>query len=210
VHGPALDAASRLGAVLEVDMNASCENPIVDAPRGRVLHNGNFHTAYVALALDAMSLALYQTAALSAARLSSLMDPAFTGLRPFLAGATAGSSGVMALEYVAQSCLAELRRCTTPSALATAVISRGVEDHASFSSEAARSLSQGLGAYRVVLSCELVAAVRAVRMRGIWPLGALGTAYERGAAVLDGSTEDRPLDGDLHAAEELLPSLGNL
>ena len=55
-----------------------------------------------------------------------------SGLTPFLADRTQGSSGVMALEYVAQSCLAELRRCTTPSALATAVISRGAEDHAAF------------------------------------------------------------------------------
>jgi histidine ammonia-lyase len=207
VHGPALDAAAQLERVLAVDMNASCENPLVDVAGGRVLHNGNFHTAYVTLALDSMSLALYQTAALSAARLSSLMDPVFTGLTPFLADRTQGSSGVMALEYVAQSCLAELRRCTIPSALATAVISRGAEDHASFSSEAARSLSQGMGAYRVVLSCELVAAVRAARMRGLVPSGTLGGVYRRSLAVLDQRTEDRPLDGDLRAAEKLLPSL---
>ena len=138
-----------------------------DQPNG----HRRVHSAYLALALDGLSLALYLTATLSAARLSYLMDSAFTGLRSFLADGPAGSSGLMILEYVAQSCLAELHRYATPAAAATAVISRGVEDHAPFSTEAARSLSNGLPAYRTVLSCELVAATRALRMLRTRPAG---------------------------------------
>jgi histidine ammonia-lyase len=210
VHGAAEDAASELERVLEVDVNAASENPLVDVAGGRVLHNGNFHSAYLALALDGMSLAMYLTATLSAARLSCLMDSSFTGLRSFLADGPAGSSGLMILEYVAQSCLAELHRFATPAAAATAVIARGVEDHAPFSTEAARSLSNGLPAYRTVLSCELAAAIRALRMRRIRPAGALGAAHDLALSALDPRTEDRPLDADLDLAERLLPALGAL
>jgi histidine ammonia-lyase len=206
-HGPALDAAAQLERVLAVDMNSASENPLVDVAGGRVLHNGNFHSAYLAGALDSMSLALYRTATLSAARLSSLMDAGLTGLTPFLADGPPGSSGLMILEYVAQSCLAELRRSATPATVATAVISRGVEDHAPFSTEAARSLAQGAAAYRVLLACELVAGARAVRMRGLAPTGPLGGALELALAALDPRTEDRPLDADLDEAEGLLPAL---
>jgi histidine ammonia-lyase len=209
-HGPALDAAGQLDRVLSVDMNAASENPLVDVGGGRVLHNGNFHSAYLAGALDGMSLALYRTATLSAARLSSLMDAGLTGLSTFLAGEPPGSSGLMIMEYVAQSCLADLRRSATPATVATAVISRGVEDHAPFSTEAARSLAQGVAAYRVLLSCELVAATRAVRMRGLVASGPLGAALEPALAALDPRTEDRPLDSDLDVAERLLAELARV
>jgi histidine ammonia-lyase len=209
-HGPALDAATQLERVLSVDMNSASENPLVDVAGRRVLHNGNFHSAYLAGALDSMSLALYRTATLGAARLSSLMDAGLTGLTPFLAGGPEGSSGLMILEYVAQSCLAELRRSATPATVATAVISRGVEDHAPFSTEAARSLAQGVAAYRVLLSCELVAATRAVRMRGLAATGPLGDALDMALAALDPRTEDRPLDADLDVAEGLLAGLAGV
>ncbi|KWX00417.1 hypothetical protein TH66_16665 [Carbonactinospora thermoautotrophica] len=211
VHGPAIDAAIHLERVLAIEMNSAGENPLVDARHRRVLHNGNFHTAYLGLALDAMRVALFQTSALSAARLSTLMEPEFTGQRPFLAAGPEGSSGLMILEYVAQSALAHLRQHAAPAALATAVVSRGVEEHATFSSQAARNTSEAVYAYRVVLSCELVATVRALRMRGLTPApGALREAYELADAALSPVTTDRSLDEDLDQAARVLPQLAGL
>ena len=127
-------------------------------------HNGNFHAAYVGLALDAARAALFQTAALSAARLGTLVEPSFTGLDAFAAD-TPASSGIMILEYVAQSAVADIRRFATPAALGSAVLSRGVEEHAGFSTQSARASSEAIAAYRAVLACELVAAVRVLRMQ---------------------------------------------
>ena len=208
VHGPALDAAAALERTLAIELNASSENPLVDPVGGRVLHNANFHTAYLGLSLDAMRNALYQTASLSVARLSLLLEPAFTGLSPFLAAGPAGSSGLMVLEYVAHSALGDLRQHATPTALATAVISRGVEEHAPFSSQAARNSLEAVAAYRVVLAAELVAAMRALRMRGSVPVdGPLGAAYAYAAAKLPVGLDDRPLDHDVEVAAALLPGL---
>jgi histidine ammonia-lyase len=104
-----------------------------------VLHNGNFHGAYLAQALDGARLSLCADAALSLARLSALTEPERTGLRPFLAGGPEGSSGIMILEYTAAAALAELRGLAAPVSLGTAVLSRGAEEHAAFSSQAARA-----------------------------------------------------------------------
>ncbi|MGH3155956.1 MAG: aromatic amino acid ammonia-lyase, partial [Streptosporangiaceae bacterium] len=123
VHGPAVDAVHALEAVLAVELNSAAENPLVDVEGREVRHNGNFYTAYLGLALDAARTALFQTAALSAARLGTLVEPAFTGLRPFLADEAPASSGVMLLEYVAHSSLADIRRLAAPAALGTAVLS---------------------------------------------------------------------------------------
>jgi len=56
-----------------------------------------------------------------------------------------------------------------------------------------------------VLACELVAAVRALRMQRRAPAGALlRDAFEMADAVLDPRTSDRPLDGDLSAGTAIL------
>jgi histidine ammonia-lyase len=155
--------------------------------------------------------ALFQTAALSAARLGTLVEPAFTGLAPFLATDRAPSSGIMILEYVSHSAAADIRRLAAPAALGSAVLSRGVEEHAGFSTQSARATTDVITAYQVVLACELIAAVRALRLRGIRPAGAaLGEAFALTAGALPAGTADRPLDDDLAAAQQLLPRLASL
>jgi histidine ammonia-lyase len=205
VHGAAVDAARALDRTLAVELNSAGENPLVDVAGARVLHNGNFHMAYLGLALDSLCIALYQAAALSVARTTTLLEPAITGLTPFLASGPPGSSGLMILEYVAQSALADLRQSALPATLATAVVSRGLEEHAPFSAQAARNTTQAVAAYRVILAVELVAAIRALRMRGAVPAeGPLRHAYDLAATVLPGQTADRPLDTDVAAAAAVL------
>ena len=211
VHGPAMDAAGQLERVLTVEMNAASENPLVDVAGDDVWHNGNFHTVGAGLALDSARVALFQTAALTAARLGTLMEPSFTGLRPFLADGPESSSGVMILEYAAHAAIADIRRHAAPAALGTAVLSRGLEEHAGFSTQSARATTDAVAAYRVVVACELAAAVRALTMRNTPPKSeALRTAYERVATALNPETEDRPLDPDIATAEALLPDLSGL
>ena len=206
VHGPAVDAVRHATVVVAAELNAAAENPLVDVAGGTVWHNGNFHTAYVGLALDAVRAAVFQTAALSAARLGTLVEPAFTGLAPFLATDPPPSSGVMILEYVSQSAIADIRRLAAPAALGSAVLSRGVEEHAGFSTQSARATTDVVEAYRIVLACELVAAVRALRLRQSRPASAgLAAAFDLAAAALPPGTADRALDTDLAAAQRLLP-----
>jgi histidine ammonia-lyase len=210
VHGPALDSVEHAAAVLEAELNGRAENPLIDVAGHAVWHNGNFHAAYVGLALDAVRAALFQTAALSVARLGTLMEPSLTGLNAFLAH-DLSSSGVMILEYVAHSAVADIRRFAAPAALGGAVLSRGVEEHAGFATQSARATSDAVAAYRAVLACELIAATRALRMQGRGPAaGALRPAYDLADSVLERDTSDRPLDGDLAAAESVLAGLAAL
>ncbi|MDX3800629.1 aromatic amino acid lyase [Streptomyces sp. AK04-3B] len=207
VHGCALDACERLREIVEVEINCPSENPLMDPEGAAAYHHGGFFAAPLGLALDAAGLALLQTAQLSAARLAALGDPGLTGLPPFLGGGPASSSGAMILEYTANSALAELRSCATPASAGHAVLSRGLEEAASFAGQAARQALRAANAYRVVLACELVAAVRALRMLpGSPPVAAFAVA----AAALPAGTDDRPLTDDVTAATELLPLLARL
>ena len=84
-------------------------------------------------------------------------------------------------------------------------------EHAGFSTQSARATTDVIPAYRIVLACELVAAVRALRLRGIRPAGrSLADAFELAAGALPAQTSDRPLDGDVVTAQRLLPELAAL
>jgi histidine ammonia-lyase len=210
VHGPGTDALGQVEQVLRVELNAAAENPLVDARSGQVWHNGNFHTAYLTLALDSARLALCADAALSLARLAAFADPDRTGLRPFLAHGPAGSSGIMILEYTASAALAELRGLAWPVLLGTAVLSNGAEEHAAFSPHAAREAAAMVPLLRTMLACELVAAVRALRQRGAEPRSEpLRAVYDRCLGSLPHDDEDRPLDTDIAAAEQVITALAD-
>lgn len=211
IHGPARDAADTLENALAVEINAAAENPLIRPgteldPIPAAYHHGGFYLAQIALALDHFRLSLVQTARLSTSRLSALNEPGFTRLRPFLADAEPASSGVMILEYAAGAALGDLRAYSAPASLGHAVLSRGVEEQASFASLAARQTLRVASAYRLVVGCELVAAVRALRQRGLRPEPGLpvGRAFALAETVLDEAVIDRPLTDDVTAAAALL------
>ncbi|MFF7053649.1 aromatic amino acid ammonia-lyase [Streptomyces griseorubiginosus] len=206
IHGPAQDAADALEEVLAIEINAAAENPLISPEDMAAYHHGGFYQAQLALALDHFRLALTQVARLSTSRLSTLNEPAFTRLRPFLADQEPASSGVMILEYAAGAALGDLRAFSAPASLGHAVLSRGVEEQASFASLAARQTLRACGAYRLVVGCELVAAVRALRQRDLRPEPGLpvGRALELAETVLAEDPADRPLTGDVTAAAALL------
>jgi histidine ammonia-lyase len=208
VQGVALDGVAQLRRVLEIEINAAAENPLIDPDSGAVFHHGQFSTAYPALSLDHVRAAVHHVAELSAARLGDLVEPDLTGLPAFLASGPAGSSGVMILEYVAHDALGRLRHSAGPVTLGTSVISRGLEDHASFSPHAAGSALAAAQAYRTLLACELVAATRALRMAGTPPRGdVLAAAFAQGGAHLPDVRADHQLGDEIRIAEQLLDGL---
>jgi histidine ammonia-lyase len=215
-HGPAVQAWSALEEVLSIDLNSATENPLIgwdpttDTPVAR--HHGGFFTAPLTLALDQLGLAVLGTARLSAARLSALGRPELTGLRSYLADTSSAGSGMMILEYSAASALAEVQACAAPAALGHVVLSQGMEEAATFATQAARKSLRLAPAYRLVLACELVTAVRALRMRGTPPAPdtPAGRAYLRAATTLDPDPRDRPLTDDVTRAAALLDEFAAL
>ena len=195
--------AEQAGGVLGVAQ----ENPLFDVAGRSVVHHGAFHQVALGLALDACNLALAQTGPLVMSRIGMLNEPALTGFRPFLATGPEGASGLMMVEYVAGSALGELRAAAQPASLGTVALSRGTEEDASFASQALVQTERAVAAYRTLLACELVGAVRLLRQRGVvLPAGSLGDAFEL-AAALPAEDADRDLREDLGIAEKLLDAL---
>jgi histidine ammonia-lyase len=196
---------------LERTLNAAQENPLFDVEGDQVIHHGAFYQASMSLELDGTTLALALTAPITHSRIRMLNDPDTNGGNAFLASASDGSSGLMMVEYVAAGAIAEIRSSAQPASVGTLVLSRGSEEDATFASQGALQLERSIAAYRVLLCCELVGAVRLLRQRGLEGrfTGALGAALEL-AADLPRNDEDRDLRGDIAAADLLLDDLGRL
>lgn len=212
VQGVVVDAMVEVEELTSALSATAQENPlVVGAENGhaRVIHHGGFHMAALTLRLDTLRLALAQAAPALLGRLRALSEPTITGLPAFLASGPAGSSGTMVLEYTAASAYGALRAAATPASLETVVLSRGAEEDASFAPLAVRQLEASTEALRSLLACELLAAARALAMRG--NTSALSSALRQVGQILPaGDTADRDLQKDLDAAERALPQLADL
>ena len=205
VDGVVHDALSALEQTVVHELNFPGENPLIVAGAELALPNGNPHAAPIANAIDGLRTAVAQSAALIAARVSALLDPAVTGLHGFLAIEPGPDSGALILEYTAHAAAAEVRSLVTPVAAQTVSVARGVESHASLAPIAARRAHEALEALRVLVAVELVTAVRALRLARQTPRGAgARRLYEAAAALLESRLEDRPLHPDVEAARSLV------
>jgi histidine ammonia-lyase len=207
-HGPLLDELVRLRQVVEAMTGAPSENPLfID---GTASHQGGFHATYLTLAVDGALLALTRSAEAVRSRLAHLLSGEVDELPRFLAGTEPGASGLLITEYVAGAALGRIRAAAgSPAGVLTAAGSLGVEDLAGMAPVAtARFGGEGgvLEAYAELLATELVAAVRAVRLRGVVLRDRLGETLWL-CDDLPAGLEDRDLAPDLELAQALLPRL---
>lgn len=212
-----VDALDRLDALLTGLISAAQENPLfVFDENGDgigVEHNAAFLQAPLSLAIDAVKIALAQTIPLNVSRIRMMTEPEHTGFAPFLATGPISASGVMMIEYAVAGAYGAIHTAAHPNSLATVVLSRGAEEHASFASEGVAQLERATHAYRSVVAGELVIAARLLRQRGLTPAdlpsAALRSAFELALSlpIDDADRDQRP---DLAAAEALLPTLAPL
>jgi histidine ammonia-lyase len=200
-----------LAGQVERTLNTAQENPLFDLEGDEVVHHGAFYQASLSLELDGTTLAMALTSPITHSRIRMLNDPDTNGGNAFLAAGPEGSSGLMMVEYVAAGAIAEIRAAAQPASVGTLVLSRGMEEDATFASQGALQIERSVAAYRVLLCCELVGAVRLLRQRRLDEsfTGVLGDALEL-ASVLPRNDEDRDLRGDIASAELILDDLGRL
>ena len=212
VHGPVLDQLVAARSIVERLVNAPTENPLLLADPaepggGLIAHHGGFHATYLRSAMDGLNLAVAQSSPLVLARLAMLMEPSFTGLAPFLGDGAPAASGVLICEYVAASAIGAIRANAQPAGLQSVTVSRGVEEDASFASLAAARALDIARDHRQLIACELVAAVRALRLQRAGPYpGSVHDILDVVQALPRGE-HDRDLTDDLAVAAGLVPAL---
>lgn len=193
-HGAARNSAAAACRVVEIELNAAGDTPLVAAESGRIISNGNFLVLELTLAFEHLAIALAHVTALSVARTRALMSSRMTGLPGTLIASTAPQTGLSILQETATSLQTGIRLRANPSSLDFLPIADGVEDHATGAMDAVAKVEAGIRDATLIVGVELMTAAQAVDLRGGIGLGE-GTrrAYEIIRRDIPFLREDTPL-----------------
>lgn len=208
IHGASRDALTYPTAVIERELNATTDNPLVFIDPDRIVSGGNFHGQPLAIALDVAAIALSELGNVSERRLELMLNPHHSGLPAFLTSYPGLESGYMAAQYLAASLVNQNKLLANPASTDSIPGNVGIEDHVSMGMTSARKLRQLVGHLETILAIELMAAAQAIDLRHAHPLGT-GTAraYQMLRSHLPKLTEDRIIANDVTSALEALHQL---
>ena len=198
VHGAARDALAFAHRTLEIEANGATDNPMVFADSGEILSGGNFHGAPVAIAADLLTIAVTHLCTISERRSDRLVNPALSGLAPFLTTASGLQSGYMIAQVTAAALTSELKTLAHPASVDTIPTSANKEDHVSMSMGAALKAEQAVASAARVVAVEVLCACQALDL--LAPLTTSAPlqrvhAFVRGIAPT--LTDDRPPSPDI-------------
>lgn len=203
VHGAFRDTAAFAAQAVETELNAQADNPLVSPSDGTLVSNGNFHPVLLAVAFDALRVAITHVGQLSDRRLGHLWSAFFAAMAD---GGPASSDGPppdlpgMHLRYSAAAAYAGLRQLAAPVSLDVGVLDEGVEDHSTAAPLSVQKTDEALDALADILTIELLLAADILRMRPELPAlgGGSGALYASAREAVDVSAD--PSTAGVHAA----------
>lgn len=164
VHGASRNSLEFARTVLENEINAVTDNPLIFPEQDKVLSGGNFHGQPLALQLEAMALAAHEWGSISERRTFKLLSGR-QGLPAFLVANPGLNSGFMIPQYTAASLVSQNKQLCAPNVVDTIDSSNGQEDHVSMGANAALKLWKVLDNVEQVLAIECLVAAQACDLR---------------------------------------------
>jgi histidine ammonia-lyase len=178
VHGAVRDTTDFVARTAETELNARADNPLVSPSDGTLVSNGNFHPVLLAVAFDALRIAIAHVGQLSDRRLGHLWAAVFAA--PSAAGPPSDAPPPdmpgMHLRYAASAAYAELRQLAAPVSLGVGVLDLGVEDHSTAAPLSVGKAEEALDLLADILTIELLLAADVLDLQPELPRLGEGTA----------------------------------
>ena len=205
VHGTLRDALGHVTRVVEIDMNAATDNPLVFPDTGEIISGGNFHGQPIALAADLLAAAVTDLASISERRTENLVNPDLSGLPGFLTPHPGLNSGMMLVQVLAAALVSENKTLSFPASVDSIPTSANREDHVPMATAAARKARNVVVNASRVLACEVLCAAQGLEFHQPLRAGKGAQAgYDHVRAHVRPLGRDRTLHRDLEAVERLI------
>jgi histidine ammonia-lyase len=172
VHGALREYIASARKAVTVELNSSDDNPLVSVTEQTMISNGNFHPMVLAIACDALRIALAQVGQLSERRMSHLWD----GCMQHVTGPQTGPLYGLQLRYPAAALFPELKQLAAPATLDTPPLDLGVEDHNTAAPLSVRKTDVAVGILEDLLAIELMLARDLLTITPTKPVLGAGTA----------------------------------
>lgn len=207
IHGASRDAINYVKGIVEIELNAATDNPLIFVDEEEVISGGNFHGQPLALSMDFLAIALCELANVSERRIERLVNPQLNDLPAFLTKKGGLNSGFMIAQYTAASIVSENKVLAHPASVDSIPSSANQEDHVSMGTTAARKARVILDNVQKVLGIEAFASSQAISLRGSIKLGK-GTekAYEVIRSKVSPVEEDRIMNTDMNKFDKMIKS----
>ena len=202
VHGASYQAILHASEIVNTEINAVTDNPIIFADEDKILSGGNFHAQPLALVLDYLAIALSELGSISERRVYQLIN-GDRGLPAFLTKYPGLDSGFMIAQYTAASIASQNKQYCTPASVDSIVSSKGQEDHVSMAANAATKAHKVLKNLKSLLAIEVLTAAQTMEFRrpakSNDKLEKMMSDLRSNIPVLE---EDRLMHDDMVAAEQ--------
>jgi histidine ammonia-lyase len=228
VLGPVRDTLKFIRGIVETEINAATDNPLIFADRlpGRdlkAISGGNFHAEYIAFAADFLSIAVTEIGNIAERRLFRLNDGTLNrGLPDMLVASeyVGMDCGYMLPQYLAAALVSDCKTLAHPDSVDSIPTCSDQEDHVSMANNAGRHARQIVKNIENVVGIEVLMAAQALELRlaerkaGVDALSPCSRAvlhFLRDSAATDGRPidhlkQDKVLYPRLHAATRLVHS----
>ena len=205
VMGACLDQMRHAAQVLLREANAVTDNPLVFAEGGDIVSGGNFHAEPVALAADALAVAIAEIGAIAERRVAMLVDTVVSRLPPFLTPEPGLNSGFMIVHVTAAALASENKSLAHPASVDSLPTSANQEDHVSMATFAARRLQPMLKNTSHIVAIELLAAAQGIEfLRPLASSPALEGVMRLVRSISPAMMADRSLARDIEAMHHLV------
>jgi histidine ammonia-lyase len=210
IQGAARDALDFARGQIEIELNASQENPLIIRSEDRIVSVANFDVLPLAAALDFLRIVLASALTSACERGEKLLQGPLTGLPDGLAprqGLAENSLGEFGVPL--QGLTAEARLLAHPVSfeLASSTHAEGIEDRTTMAPLAARRLAEMVELGERIVAIGLVISCQAVDLREPESKGlGSGRAYELVREIVPFMGEGDPIPADLEPVRELIRS----
>jgi histidine ammonia-lyase len=207
VHGASRDVLNYAARTVETEMNSATGNPLIFSDTETFLVGGNFHGQPVAMAMDALSMAVAEFANISERRIERLVNPQLSGLPAFLVADGGLNSGMMIAQYTAASLVSENKVLSHPACVDSIPTSANKEDHVSMGAYAARKCRQIVANTETVIAIEFLCGAQAMDLfTNLKPGSGTLVAYEAVRAEVPHLEKDRIIARDIETMRGLMRS----
>ena len=206
VHGAVKDALAFVRGVLEVELNAATDNPLVFEEEGLVISGGNFHGQPISQAMDVLAIALAELGNISERRIECMMDPSTSDhLPPFLTADPGLNSGLMMIQVTAAALVSENKTLAHPACVDSIPTSANKEDFVSMGAYAALKAREVARNVLKVVAIELLCGAQGLEFRErLRPGRGVAAAHDFIRAVVPALEQDRPQTPDIEKVSEMV------
>ena len=165
VHGACRQTLNHAEEVLNTELNAVTDNPLIFVDKGLVISGGNFHGEALALVMDYLAMGVAEICNIAERRIEKMMNPVFSELPAFLTKNSGLNSGLMIAHVTAAALVSENKYLCHPASVDSVPTSTDKEDHVSMGVTAGRKLHEVISNAKSVLAIEFLCNSQALEFQ---------------------------------------------